>query len=119
MALLSTLLTDPTLPLIRTRNIITQKIISYLQQEMIMEKLLSTVIHLLSKTRSIFKVKAIQVMLLPSDGQKTIQELFLLEDKINVLWFGKFRKKVVHNKTLKVIKVQKKSKSDSSYFSHI
>lgn len=70
----------------------TLETISYLLLEMIMEKLHCTVILLLSKTQNISKEEDIPVMLLQSDGQKMIPEFFLSEEKINALWFGKYKK---------------------------
>lgn len=71
---------------------LTLRIISYLQQETIMEKLLFIVTPLLSKTQNISKEKDILVMLLRSDGQRMTPESSQSEDKINVLWSGKSKK---------------------------
>jgi len=63
-----------------------------------MEKLLSTVTHLLLKTQNISKEKAIPVMSLQSDGQKMIPESFQSEEKINALWSGRCKKWAVLKK---------------------
>ena len=97
---------DRTLPSIKTQIMLTLRIISYLLQEMIMEKLLFTVTHLLSKTQNISKEKAIPVMSLQSDGQKMIPELSQLEEKTNVLWSGRCKKWAVLRKIWKTLKKQ-------------
>ncbi len=86
------LLTALILPSTKTHSTPMKKISTYLQLEMIMVKLLSIITPLWLKTPSMLKAEDILVMLLQSGGPKMINISHLLEERISVLWSGKYKK---------------------------